>query len=152
MLGDGAWLAIASFMTRLLILGTIVLAACTSRGTDVDLAKGDEIDPVVVSQACDRAPDDPLHLATMSVDGKTLRVKVVYTGGCEEHAFAACWDGTVLDSAPPLLHLRVHHEANGDTCEARLSHDVLIDVSDLPFEFSSAALVDPDGTIELLGT
>jgi hypothetical protein len=139
-------------MTRLLVPGAIVLAACTSRGTEVDLAKGDEADPVVVSRACEGAPDDPLHLATMAVDGKTLRVKVVYGGGCEEHAFAACWDGTVLDTAPPRLRLRVHHEANDDACDARLSHDVLIDVSDLPFDFSAAALVDPDGTIELLGT
>jgi len=139
-------------MTRLLCLGSIVIAAaCTSPGSNVDLAKGDETDPVVVSTECRGAPADPLHLATMAVEGDLLRVTVVYTGGCAQHAFAACWDGLVQETAPPRTSLTLHHDANGDTCEARLSHEVLIDVSDLAFEIGSAALSDPDGTIQLVG-
>lgn len=138
-------------MARLLILGSIVIAACTSRGAGVDLAAGDEADPVVVSRACRGAPDDPLNLTAMTVEGETLRVGVQYGGGCAAHAFAACWDGTVLDTAPPRLRLVVHHDGNGDACDALLSHDVLIDVSELGFAFDSAAVIDPAGTIELVG-
>jgi hypothetical protein len=139
-------------MTRCLGLGSIALAsACFSSGSSVDLAKGDEADPIVVTRECRGAPADPLHLATMTVEGDRLRVGVSYGGGCAPHAFAACWDGFILDSSPPLLHLEVHHEANGDSCDAHLSHDILIDVSDLPFDFASATIRHAGGTIELVG-
>lgn len=129
----------------------MIAAACTNRSAGVDLARGDEADPVVVSRSCGGAPADPLHLATMSIEGDLLRVRVAYGGGCEQHAFAACWDGLIQETAPPRTSLTVHHDANGDACDARLSHDVLIDVSGMAFAIGSAAIADPAGRIELVG-
>ena len=125
-------------------------AACASRG-DLDLATGDEADPVTVSQACGGAPDDPLHLSAVALEGQRLRVTVSHSGGCAAHAYAACWSGLIQETAPPRTTLTLHHDANGDACDAHLSRDVLIDVSDLGFEIGAAAVIEPDGTIQLLG-
>ncbi len=138
-------------MLRLLGLGSIVIATACTSGADVSLAKGDAADPVVVSRACRGAPEDPLHLATIAVEGDRLRVTVSYGGGCAEHAFAACWDGIVQETAPPRTSLALHHDGNGDACDALISHDVLIDVSKLEFAIGLAGIADPAGTIELVG-
>jgi hypothetical protein len=128
----------------------LVLVGCIG-GSHTPLATGDDGDPVTVSRDCRGAPDDEIHLEALAVDGERLRVTAVYGGGCEEHRFAACWDGTVLDSAPPQLRLHMRHDANDDGCDALVTREVVIDLSSLAFPFQSAALATPDGTIQLLG-
>jgi hypothetical protein len=136
---------------RVLGLGVLLIAGCAIRGSNMDLATGDATDPVVVSRDCRGAPEDPVHLAAMVVDGDQLRVTVQHGGGCGEHTFAACWNGLIQETAPPRTSLVIHHDADGDACDAFLTHDIVVDVSALGFEIGSAAVLDPAGTIELVG-
>lgn len=126
-------------------------AACFAGGSNVDLASGTETDPVIVTRDCVGAPEDPVQLTAMSVEGDFLRVAVRFGGGCESHGFAACWDGLIRETEPPRTTLFMAHEGNGDSCDALISRDVLIDVSDLGFEIGSATVSDPAGRIELVG-
>lgn len=130
----------------------LAAAACFPQ-SGAALATGEEADPVAITRECGRVPDDPIHLAAMSVEGNTLRVRVSYGGGCEAHEFAACWDGTVQDSNPGRLFLSLHHDGNGDACDAFITRDVLIDLSELSeigFEAASGTVLDPDGRIQLV--
>lgn len=139
-------------MLRYLGLGSIVIAAaCTSRGSAVSLATGDTTDPVFVSRNCRGAPKDALRLQEIAVEETTLRLTVQHGGGCEQHAYAACWSGLVQETAPPRTSLVIHHDANNDFCDALITRDVLIDVADLDFAIGAAAISDPAGTIELVG-
>jgi hypothetical protein len=139
-------------MLRWLGLASLTFSvACSGGGSNVDLATGDPADPVTVTRDCRGAPADPVHLASPTVEGALLRVKVEYGGGCEPHVFAACWDGLIRETAPPRTTLSVHHDGNGDACDALISHDVLIDVSELGLEIGAASIADPAGRIELVG-
>ncbi len=142
-------------MLRCLVLGSIVIAAaCTSRGSAVNLATGDAADPVLISQDCRRTPKDELRLQEVAVEGSMLRLTVRHGGGCEQHAYAACWDGFFDDSLPGRAVLVIHHDANDDMCDALLTRDVLIDPAELAalgFEVGSAEIADPAGTIVLVG-
>lgn len=145
----------ANGMLRCLALGSIVIAAaCTIRGSAVDLATGDPTDPITVSRDCRGAPKDALRLQDIAVEGAMLRLTVRHGGGCEQHAFAACWDGFFDDSLPGRAALVIHHDANDDFCDALITRDVLIDPAELAkvgFEVGSAEIVDPAGTIVLVG-
>jgi hypothetical protein len=139
-------------MLRWLGLASIVIAsACTTRGSTVNLARGDAADPVGISRDCRRAPNDELRLQEVALEGGMLRVTVQHGGGCAQHTYAACWHGVIQETAPPRTPLVIHHDANGDNCDALLTREILIDLADLDFEVGAAAIADPAGTIELVG-
>ncbi|HSK02311.1 MAG TPA: hypothetical protein VK932_13760, partial [Kofleriaceae bacterium] len=108
-------------------------------------------DPGTISRDSRGAPEDHLQLREVAVEGTTLRLTVQHGGGCEQHAFAACWDGLIQETAPPRTSLVIRHDANDDFCDALITRDVLIDVADLDFAIGAAAIRDPAGTIELVG-
>jgi hypothetical protein len=120
----------------------------------VNLARGDAADPVEISQDCRRAPKDELRLQEVAVEGGMVRLTVQHGGGCEQHTYAACWDGFFDDSLPGRAALVIHHDANGDMCDALLTREVLIDPAELAavgFEVGSAEIADPAGTIVVVG-
>jgi hypothetical protein len=47
-----------------------------------------------------------------------LEVQIGHAGGCKKHVFTLYWSGSVKESSPAQLPLVLHHNANGDTCEA----------------------------------
>jgi hypothetical protein len=137
-----------------LLLGSATLAACATSGTntiDESRSNGGANNPVPVTQHCPTTPSAEAKLSQIALESSArLRVKVEHGGGCAQHTYTACWDGAVLDSQPPQVELRLHHDAHGDACDAYLSRDILIDTSSLPFEIGQARLGD-DGTIHLTG-
>jgi hypothetical protein len=73
----------------------------------------------------------------MTIEADTLRVTVSYGGGCEEHEFAACWNGVITKTNPAALTLTLAHDANDDLCDAFITRDLFIDISELPDGFGS---------------
>lgn len=67
---------------------------------------------------------DAFDLRSMSFEEDVLTYGVAYGGGCEDHDFTLCWDGTFLESFPVQVNLRLIHNAHNDACEAYLSEEV----------------------------
>ena len=83
-------------------------------------------------ERCDGTPSDPFDLTdAASIEGDTLLLPVGYSGGCADHAFRACWDGSFAESDPVQATLTIQHDANGDSCEAYLSETLAFDLSPL---------------------
>lgn len=141
---------LAPALAPALAIGSIALAACPSRGAELQL--GDETDPVIVTMGdCDGAPDDALIVASAAIQrGKafSVRAEVSYGGGCEDHFFAACWDGRIFETDPAHFNLVLRHDANDDLCDAFVTRDLVIDLSELPFP-SGAAVANPAGVIRV---
>ncbi|MDQ3338279.1 MAG: hypothetical protein M4D80_24195 [Myxococcota bacterium] len=97
-------------------------------------------EPTTTSRSCAGLPMDSYSLGeTMTIEAKTLRVSVSYGGGCEDHEFAACWDGTILESSPSQLTLTLAHDNHDDLCDAFVTRDLFIDISALPGGFGAPA-------------
>lgn len=123
-------------LSALFILGT---GCFGSGGGERLLATGATVsDPATTTKNCVGLPMDAYSLAeTMTIEAKTLRVSVSYGGGCEDHEFAACWDGTITRSNPSSLSLTLAHNAHNDLCDAFITRDLFIDVSSLPAGFGA---------------
>lgn len=77
-------------------------------------------------------PDkDPIIVSSARIEGERLIATVQYGGGCEEHTFSACWDGVIAESMPTQTSLRIIHDANGDTCRARKTQALSLDLKPL---------------------
>ena len=129
-------------MIRAPIFVAIAGAACTSDSASAVFSRGTSFDPVVVSRGCSGTPDPGLRLNAVTVE---------YGGGCYEHTFAACWDGSVQKTAPPRLSLVLLHRGDDDPCLALIMRNITIDVADLAFEVGSATVLGQHGPIELVG-
>jgi hypothetical protein len=79
---------------------------------------------------CD-ADTDPLHIDSAKISGDALLVDVGYSGGCEDHVFTACWDGSFMESFPVQARVVLEHDANGDACEAYFEETLTIDLTDM---------------------
>ncbi len=99
----------------------------------------DEPDALDLDACNDLAlPSDPYEIDGAVIDGDHLVVSVGYGGGCAQHEFTACHGDFVeqpQDETPDIEPMRVSlslgHNANGDTCEAYLQHDVRIELTGL---------------------
>jgi hypothetical protein len=121
---------------RILASLCLVVAACDG-GSQALLPGTTPDDPAIVTRTC-LGPTDPFSLEqAMSLEADILKVSVSYGGGCEEHTFIACWDGSTTMTQPSTLTLALHHDAHGDKCDAFVTRDLFIDVSTLPDNFGS---------------
>lgn len=78
--------------------------------------------------ACD--PDtDPLNVSNVKIAGDRLFVDIGHGGGCAEHTYRACWEGSFLESNPVQANIVLEHDANGDMCEAYLQETLEIDLT-----------------------
>jgi hypothetical protein len=103
-------------------------------------------------QRCQPARSDPYALGDVSIGGAELIADVQTGGGCAEHSFAVCWDGTIVNGSPPTINLALSHDAHGDTCQAVLSHDLRVklaptfDAVARPFRINFVGAVQVAGT------
>jgi hypothetical protein len=96
------------------------------------------IEPTPTTKQCSGLPMDGYQLGeAMSIEASILQVSVSYGGGCEEHTFAACWDGAISDAIPSSLNLTLAHDAHDDRCDAFVTRDLFIDISALPAGFGA---------------
>ncbi len=74
--------------------------------------------------------NDAAKITTVTFKKNTLKIQVVYQGGCQEHVFELyVWTGFLL-SIPPQAELYLSHDAHGDACtenvEKLLSFDLTL--------------------------
>jgi hypothetical protein len=111
-------------------------AACHGDGKTLLSPGTMAVDPVPTGRSCAGLPMDGFQLGeAMAIEGDVLQVSVSYGGGCEEHTFAACWDGTIQESNPSRIRLTLAHDAHDDLCDAFVTRDLFIDIAELPDQF-----------------
>lgn len=103
-------------------------------------------------QRCQTGASDPYALGDISVGGAELIADVQTGGGCAEHSFAVCWDGTTVDSSPPTINLSLSHDAHGDTCQAVLSHDLRVELAPTFDAIARPFRINFIGAIRVAGT
>lgn len=94
--------------------------------------------PIAIASSCAGLPNDPVALRIVGVEGNLLHMYAQYSGGCQDHDFYACWDGTFMESFPVQVRLQVFHDAHGDTCEALITKDIYLDLSTLRESYQNA--------------
>ena len=138
--------SILSFSTRasriLTILGCLFLCLSILTGCDSESLQEDP-DPFVPGGLQIGGFDqsdlegDTFEINSASIVGSSLKMNVSYSGGCEEHEFSLFMHEAMIAIFPPMLSLYAVHDGNGDLCEAYITRDVEIDMSNL-FEWLSA--------------
>lgn len=89
-----------------------------------------EVPASVTVASCDSATArDAYVLGQVSLVGDVLAVPVSFGGGCATHSFSACWDGSVLDSFPPMVLLAVRHDAHDDRCDAWITRKLQVSIA-----------------------
>jgi hypothetical protein len=124
-------------ITAVAFLGLSLIGCATSSDEDVvdDGADGKAdagrvVVPVTLD-ACASEAKDGYELANGRLSGNRMLVDVKYTGGCAEHTFKVCWDGTFLESLPVQTGLTLHHDGHGDACESFGTKPLSIDLTTL---------------------
>ena len=84
---------------------------------------------VVVAGADATLGNDDYVLNDATISGDTLAVSVSYSGGCESHALTLVIAASFIESSPVRLPAVLRHDANGDTCEAWLTHSYAFDLT-----------------------
>ena len=82
-------------------------------------------------ESCISLFDDPYTLEDVYVQEQSLTVSVTYTGGCEEHGWELCWDGSIAESMPLQVSFSLGHYAYDDSCEMSVSEEISFDISSL---------------------
>ncbi len=93
-------------------------------------------------------PTDPLFVMEASITGDTLSLNVSHGGGCVEHAYGSCWDGSFAESDPVQAWLQINHEDNDDPCDAIVEQALEFDLT-LMRDAWIDAYQQPSGTITL---
>ena len=84
---------------------------------------------VVVAGADATLGDDDYVLNDAAISGDALSVSVSYGGGCETHAFTLVIAVSFTEASPVQLPAVLRHDANGDACEAWLTHSYVFDLA-----------------------
>ena len=84
---------------------------------------------VVVADTDTALGDDGYVLNHAAISGDTLSVSVSYAGGCETHALTLVIAASFTESSPVQLSAALRHDANGDACEAWLTHSYAFDLA-----------------------
>lgn len=74
--------------------------------------------------------NDPFRLDTVYIRGTELWAEVSYSGGCGEHDFLVAWPEAIIMIYPYQFGITLHHNANGDLCEAYIHQTLKIDLTD----------------------
>ena len=109
-------------------------------GGHTTLKPATQEEPAIVTKSCVGLPMDPFSInESMSIENNILRINVGYGGGCEEHTFAACWDGSITKTNPSTLTLSMSHDDHDDLCDAFVQRDLFIDLTGIPAGFGAPA-------------
>lgn len=120
--------------------------ACTEMACapDNNGQPSDDLFPLTIGDC--PAGSDPVQLGTIALTGDVLEVPVGYSGGCADHDFTFCWDGTFQESFPVQAQLALHHNANGDSCEAWGEVTLRVSLDEMKDAYA-AGYQDKNGTI-----
>lgn len=82
------------------------------------------------------------------IEEDTLHLTARFGGGCEDHEFSACWNGSFMESFPVQVRVEIIHDDKGDTCKAMVHEELQLDLSALR-EAYQKAYQTKQGTIVL---
>jgi hypothetical protein len=94
----------------------------------------------------DTDPVDPLSVVDASIMGDELLLSVSHGGGCLDHFYGTCWNGSFAESDPVQASLQVNHEDNDDPCDAIVMQDLSFDLTPMRDAWIDA-YGQPTGTI-----
>jgi hypothetical protein len=95
------------------------------------------------------APRDDVAIKSVEVQGNTLVVRVMHSGGCKEHTYELLWNGSFQGSAGGAqADVVLAHDAHGDQCEALLNRTASFDLTPLQQRWREQNKGE-HGTIEL---
>ena len=92
--------------------------------------------------------DMSTQLAPLYLDGDALALDVTYSGGCEEHEFKLCYNGSFQESSPVQATLYVIDLTKTDPCEATPSKPKVFSLAPLRAAYQKAYQTDK-GTVNL---
>ncbi len=101
---------------------------CTRPGVAAGFSTGPAIALVT---DCDDFEGNSYDTNELSINGDELHIALSYSGGCEEHLFRVCWDGSFMESFPVQAALDLQHEGNDDACEAYIDADLVVSLTAL---------------------
>jgi len=124
---------------KLFVLATLMLsmASCKSKKETsvIPIKDFPSIENILSLQAPSeinfKGQKDNFEILEKRQDGPFLMVKLVYSGGCNEHFFEASWDGNYMKSLPPQVNVTLTHVNNDDACRERIEKEVAIDLRKL---------------------
>ncbi len=85
-----------------------------------------ELTPLL--SAC-TGPANTFSIRRTEVRGDTLDIQLQHGGGCEEHTYQACWNGSFAMSQPPRAAIEIRHNGHEDRCKALISKSLSIDLA-----------------------
>lgn len=86
-----------------------------------------------------KATTDPVTISNIRVSGNTLLIDVSYSGGCEKHAFEVIGSPMIAKSLPPIRHIQLVHNANGDKCKKLELKTIEVDIKELAYQQESGS-------------
>ncbi|MGE3799521.1 MAG: META domain-containing protein [Candidatus Kapaibacterium sp.] len=84
------------------------------------------------------APSQPFTTLDPQIDGDLLKLRVEYSGGCEEHTFNLVGPETIPSGDPTPIPLFFQHLSNPDPCLAYFSYDLTFDLTPLKERWKQA--------------
>lgn len=96
------------------------------------------------------SPKDPININSLELQGDTLVVGVMHSGGCKQHTYDLLWKGDFQKTAAGAAQaeLVLAHDANGDSCEALLNRTASFDLGPLKQRWREQNKSE-HGTVEL---
>jgi hypothetical protein len=91
---------------------------------------------------------DAFNIDGLTIVGDCLEVEVNYGGGCADHTYDPCWNGSFAESNPVQATLWIDHDAMNDACDAIIQETWTIDLSSMKSAWQ-AAYQSQSGTITL---
>jgi len=131
----------------------LLAASCATDPPASDPPAGTTSNTLAIGTCTTRSATDPFSLGNVALDGHDLLVHVTTGGGCADHSFAICWDGTVADTYPGTVDLRLSQDAHGDSCDALLIRDLRVDLTPVLAAFHAPLRVNVLGaTAQITGS
>ncbi len=72
---------------------------------------------------------DAASIKEVSIVNDSLKLKVVYGGGCEKHDFVLYGCKTFMESNPIQAAIYLSHDAHGDLCKALITETLAFDLA-----------------------
>ena len=123
-------------MTKSLHLTLLLSCAITLIGCNEDTDKEEmDILPIIFDESLYSyyydMPQDPYNLEEVKIEDDLLYIKVSYSGGCGTHEFSLIFSENSEFTNPPRMFALLIHEANMDSCNAKLIEELYFSLTSL---------------------
>lgn len=81
---------------------------------------------IAIVTDCEPFEGDSFELVSATIDSGAIDATVAFGGGCAEHTFRVCWDGSFMESFPVQVRLVLQHDGHHDPCDAYPSQHLRI--------------------------